>query len=298
MELIGKECLENFKFSVVVDDDASRELKQSALVFGKELASLCKNVKDSVYELRSFCDGSFYKKPGSSFEEYTGSHLYQNARYCELKSLLSKVKNDIDSAVEYEELIRLESKRKELEIERRYLEMEHVESYFRDCLSKDPTEGEFELPDLKHFFDSGSDESNSNLANVDSILVEDVVHCSPEMVKKYPISAPSVFDVRQLKHREIVMFDGSRVYPEYAIVFYQYESEEEMLKNIPYEFPQYPHDPDNKMSDEEKNDVLFFVKRDLAKEGEEPDCPPEPQKGEPPKPSKQLPPECFVFERY
>ena len=65
-----------------------------------------------------------------------------------------------------------------------------------------------------------------------------------------------MFRARQSKRREMVVFDERAVYPQYAILFYEYESEEAMKENIKNEFPQNRHGL-------EDADPLHFILRDV-----------------------------------
>ena len=102
-------------------------------------------------------------------------------------------------------------------------------------LRQEPGKGmKVEIPDMK--------KQEEGLA--DSVFVEDVLHCSPSMLLEHHVAMPSMFRARQNKHREIVVFDHHFVYPEYAILFYEYEDEKAMLENIPLEYPQNRHGVD------------------------------------------------------
>ena len=84
-------------------------------------------------------------------------------------------------------------------------------------------------------------DSNGAQARANTVLVEDVLHTGPSMLLKHRVAYPSMFYERQLKHREIVMFETKAIYSEYAIVFYEYESKEAMEKMFPLEYPQNRH---------------------------------------------------------
>jgi len=135
-----------------------------------------------------------------------------------------------------------------------------AEMYFKDCKTPEdfiklfkeefhtiPDKGlTLELPDI--VCDSGED-------RVDSIFVEDTGHCSPEIAQKYPMLKPSLFDSRQNRNREVVVFKPGRMYAEYAILVYEYESVEAMKK---YMNQEYPHDSHGK----EDPSPLFFLDPD------------------------------------
>ena len=84
-------------------------------------------------------------------------------------------------------------------------------------------------------------DSNGAQARANTVLVEDVLHTDPSMLLKHRVAYPSMFYERQLKHREMVMFETKAIYSEYAIVFYEYESKEAMMENFPLEYPQNRH---------------------------------------------------------
>jgi len=75
----------------------------------------------------------------------------------------------------------------------------------------------------------------------DSVFIEDTQHCSIQAAREYPIVAPSPFDTRQAKNREAVIFDPNQMYTQYAVLVYQYESEDAMMKNIVNEYPNNRH---------------------------------------------------------
>jgi len=99
-------------------------------------------------------------------------------------------------------------------------------------LSVIPAPGQFiELPDLSI--------NRCPWKRFDSVFIEDTQHCSTKAALDYPIVAPSPFDARQNKKREMVIFNPNQIYTQYAILVYQYESEEAMQAN---KCNEYPHD--------------------------------------------------------
>jgi len=270
-------CLKGLTFGFVFDGEPNMELKDLV----RRLQNLLK-----------ICgaEGCFYKKKNCpSFDEFQVMVEKENVEYRELKEK-ARVERSIEA-----------------EMKVRRIEVELMKQYYRDYLTTDPTEGTFELPDMKLFYHSRL--FDRNFETVDSTLIEDTMHCSPEMCAKYPISAPSMFDVRGNKHREIVLFDDSRVYPEYAIVFYLYESEEEMLKNIPYEFPTNRHGTKDGAAYEsagtlDATDALYFIERDKGVgRPNDPRQPivaePDPLEAEPEGETKDYHPSgCFTFDFY
>jgi len=121
-------------------------------------------------------------------------------------------------------------------------------------------------------------ESMNNIFQADSVFVEDIIHSSPKMALDYPETAPSLVDVRQGKHREFVIFNQNRAYPEYAILFYQYKDEEEMRANISKEYPKNRH---GQRIDEEHDPLYFNMRdRDIGSENDpkRPDLIPPPDK--------------------
>ena len=101
------------------------------------------------------------------------------------------------------------------------------------------------------------DMNNTEPGVADSLFIEDVHHCRPSSLLNHRVALPSMFRARQSKHREMVVFDERAVYPQYAILFYEYESEEAMKEYIPLEFPQNRHGL-------EDADPLHFILRDVG----------------------------------
>lgn len=123
---------------------------------------------------------------------------------------------------------------------------ENLDDVVKSELSKEPGKGmKVMIPDM----------ANTDQRHADSLLVEDVYHCKPSMLLKHHVAMPSMFRARQSKHREMVVFDERASYTEYAILFYEYESEEAMRENIPYEYPNNRHGRDDA-------DPMFFLLRD------------------------------------
>ena len=98
--------------------------------------------------------------------------------------------------------------------------------------------------------------------HADSLFVEDVLTCRPSQLLQHEVAWPSMFRARQLKRREMVVSDERSALFEYGILFYQYESEEAMLKNIPLEYPRNRHGID------EKESPLYFLMRTFCLDGE------------------------------
>ena len=101
------------------------------------------------------------------------------------------------------------------------------------------------------------DMNNTEPGVADSLFIEDVHHCRPSSLLNHRVALPSMFRARQSKRREMVVFDERAVYPQYAILFYEYESEEAMRQNIKNEFPQNRHG----LGDA---DPLHFILRDVG----------------------------------
>ena len=102
------------------------------------------------------------------------------------------------------------------------------------------------------------DMENEASGHADSVFVEDVIHCRPSQLLEHKVALPSMIRARQNKRREMVAFDGRAVYYEYAILFYEYESKEAMIENIPLEYPNNRHGIDK------KENPLYFLLRDYC----------------------------------
>ena len=114
-------------------------------------------------------------------------------------------------------------------------------------LSEEPGRGmKVVIPDME----------NTKPGVADSLFIEDVLHCQPSMLRRHQVALPSMFRARQGKRREMVAFGNDSVCPQYAILFYEYESEEAMRQNIPLEFPQNRHGL-------EDADPMHFILRDV-----------------------------------
>lgn len=94
--------------------------------------------------------------------------------------------------------------------------------------------------------------------HADSVFVEDVIHGRPSQLLEHKVALPSMIRARQNKRREMVAFDDRSVYYEYAILFYEYESEKAMIENIPFEYPNNRHGIDK------KENPLYFLLRDYC----------------------------------
>jgi len=145
-----------------------------------------------------------------------------------------------------------------------------------------------ELPDLKKI--------SGQFDTVDSVFIEDVIHCKPAEVLRHPVAAPSLFKAEQHKSHEFVVFNQNKVYLEYAILLYQYENEEAMREHMDKEYPKNRHG-----IAEEKSPLYFlFRDRDVAT-SLEPKIPEEvPPPDEASKPKSPTTPQkndgCFSFK--
>jgi len=107
-----------------------------------------------------------------------------------------------------------------------------IQTIFGKILKVVPDRGlSIELPSIE------SGECPKEWDRFDSVVVEDTQHCSSEIALHYPSLAPTPFDSRQSKNREMVIFNSYRAYTQYAVLVYQYESEESMKENMGHEYP-------------------------------------------------------------
>ena len=70
-----------------------------------------------------------------------------------------------------------------------------------------------------------------------AMFLESTQHRDPEVSAKHKVAAFTQFNEQQLKHRECVVYDDKALYPEYILLVYTYENEEEMRKNMRMEVP-------------------------------------------------------------